>query len=291
MLELRHFRYFIAVAEELHFGKAAQRLFMTQPPLSMQIRQLEETVGVPLIVRDSRPISLTAAGEVFLIQAKEVLRQSESAIKHAQLTSVGKEGHLIIAVTSASVFSILSQLIATFKQSYPYVSLEFKEMVSKDQIEALNQNDINIGLIRSPVDQKKINIMPVQVEPIVVAIPKGSDLADFESIPVDVLDGTALIGFAPDTAEYFCKLSEKLFTTHNIKPLIVQTATQLHTIIALVAAGLGIALVPESAGRINIENFVLRPLALDSPPQAELCLAWNKNDHNPAISSFLELLK
>lgn len=291
MLELRHFRYFIAVAEERHFGRAAQRLFMTQPPLSMQIKQLEEIVGVPLILRDSRPIELSAAGEVFLIQAKEVIRQVETAAQRAQLTSRGEEGYLTIAVTSASVLSLFPRLIATFKQRYPSISLEFKEMVSKEQIEALNQNNISFGLIRPPVDPVKMNIISIQVEPILVAIPKSHPLADLTSIPVNKLHGAAFIGFDPDSAAYFSSLSKKFFKTHKIKPLIVQTATQLYTLTALVAAGLGIALVPESASRIHLEGFVLRPLALDSPPQAELCLAWNKNDRNPAISSFLKLLE
>lgn len=291
MLELRHFRYFIAVAEERHFGRAAERLFMTQPPLSMQIRQLEEVVGVPLILRDSRPITLTAAGEAFLLQAREVIRQAESAVQRAQLTARGEAGHLTIAVTSASVLSLLPRLIATFKQRYPSVQIDVRELVSREQVDALVQNDINFGLVRPPVDLTVLDMLPIQAEPIVVAIPRRHPLADLARIPVEEIHRTAFIQFDPISSAYFYRLAESLFHSHNIQPLIVQTATQLHTVMALVSSGLGLALVPEAAARIQLEDVVLRPLALDPPPMAELCLAWNRNDRNPAILSFLELLK
>lgn len=291
MLELRHFRYFIAVAEERHFGRAAARLFMTQPPLSMQIRQLEEVVGVPLILRDSRPITLTAAGEAFLLQAREVIRQADSAVQRAQLTARGEAGHLTIAVTSASVLSLLPRLIATFKQRYPAVQVDVRELVSREQVDALVQSDINLGLVRPPIDLTILDMMPIQAEPIVVAIPRRHPLADFARIPVEELHRTAFIRFDPISAAYFYRLAESLFHSHNIQPLTVQTATQLHTVMALVSSGLGLALVPEAAARIQLEDVVLRPLALDPPPMAELCLAWNRNDSNPAIVSFLELLR
>lgn len=289
MLELRHFRYFIAVAEELHFGRAAERLFMTQPPLSMQIRQLEENVGVPLFVRDSRPIELTAAGEVLLEHARTVLAQADSALQKARLTARGEAGYLSIAVTSASVLSLLPRLIAAFNQRYPAVKIDVSEMVSRDQINALAQSDINFGLIRPPVDRPTIETLTIQVEPIVVAIPRSHRLADLGRIPVSAMDQAPFISFDPKTASYFNRLANDLFTSHEVSPKIVQSATQLHTVMALVSAGLGLALVPEAAARIQLEDVVLRPLDMNSPLMAELCLAWNTQDRNPAIGSFLDL--
>ena len=291
MLELRHFRYFIAVAEELHFGRAAKRLFMTQPPLSMQIRQLEESVGVNLFVRDSRPIELTSAGEVLLVHARSVLEQADSALHKARLTARGESGYLTIAVTSASVLSMLPRLIASFKQRYPEVAIDVKEMVSRQQISALAQSEINLGLVRPPIDNPEIDSLVVQVEPIVVAIPRKHHLADLAKIPLDAFHQAPFILFDRESATYFNSLANNLFSAHNIKPIFIQSATQLHTVLALVSAGLGLALVPEAAARIQLEDIVLRPLDMTSPPLAELCLAWNKNDRNPTINSFLDLVK
>lgn len=291
MLELRHFRYFIAVAEELHFGRAAERLFMTQPPLSMQIRQLEETVGVPLFVRGSRPIELTAAGEVLLEHARDVLAQADSALNKTRLTARGEAGHLSIAVTSASVLSLLPRLIAAFKKRYPAVQIDVSEMVSRDQLTALAQSDINLGLIRPPVDRPKIDTLIIQVEPIVVAIPRQHRLADLSSIPVDAMDQLPFISFDRHSASYFNRLASDLFSAHAVQPDIVQSATQLHTVMALVSSGLGVALVPEAAARIQLEDVVLRPLNMETPLLAELCLAWNIQDRNPAVRSFLDLVQ
>lgn len=291
MLELRHFRYFIAVAEELHFGRAAERLHMTQPPLSMQIRQLEEKIGVPLIIRDSRPIELTAAGKAFLVQAKDVLRHADSAAQRARLIASGEDGQLSFAMTSASVLSLLPRLIATFKRRYPNVKIDVTEMVSQDQFAALALNEINLGLVRPPVDRTIIDILKIHEEPILVAIPKQHQLADLSRVPVGEFNNLPFINFDPNKASYFYRLADDLFINHHVKPLIVQTATQLHTVMALVSAGLGAALVPAAASRIHLEDLVLRPLDLDTPVSAELFLAWNKNDQNPAIKSFLSLVR
>lgn len=291
MLELRHFRYFIAVAEELHFGRAAERLCMTQPPLSMQIRQLEENVGVPLFVRGSRPIELTAAGEVLLEHARTVLSQADSALNKARLTAHGEAGRLSIAVTSASVLSLLPRLISAFKQRYPAVEIDVSEMVSRDQLSAIARSDINFGLIRPPVNHPTIATLIIQVEPVVVAIPRRHRLADLAKIPVSAMDKAPFINFNRKTASYFNLLANDLLSAHKARPEIVQSATQLHTVMALVSAGLGLALVPEAAARIQLEDVVLRPLDMDSPPMAELCLAWNSQDSNPAVRSFLELVQ
>lgn len=291
MLELRHFRYFIAVAEELHFGRAAERLCMTQPPLSMQIRQLEENVGVPLFVRGSRPIELTAAGEVLLEHARTVLSQADSALNKARLTAHGEAGRLSIAVTSASVLSLLPRLISAFKQRYPAVEIDVSEMVSRDQLSAIARSDINFGLIRPPVNHPTIATLIIQVEPVVVAIPRRHRLADLAKIPVSAMDKAPFINFNRKTASYFNLLANDLLSAHKARPEIVQSATQLHTVMALVSAGLGLALVPEAAARIQLEDVVLRPLDMDSPPMAELCLAWNSQDRNPAVRSFLELVQ
>lgn len=291
MIELRHFRYFIAVAEELHFGRAAERLFMTQPPLSMQIKQLEETVGAALFVRGSRPIELTAAGEMFLIHARSTIKQADMAIQKARLTSRGEAGNLTIAVTSASVLSLLPRLIASFRQRYPEVLIHIKEMVSRNQLDALKQSDINFGLIRLPTEHPSIESILIQLEPIVVAIPRKHKYADLDKISVHTLHQTPFISFDPENAAYFHKLASDLFSTHGVTPLIVQSATQLHTVLALVAAGFGLALVPKAASRIQLEDVVLRPLDVTPTLFAELHLAWNSNDTNPAISSFIELVR
>lgn len=291
MLELRHFRYFIAVAEELHFGRAAERLCMTQPPLSMQIRQLEEDVGVPLFVRGHRPIKLTAAGEVLLEHARAVLSQADSALQKARLTARGEAGHLTIAVTSASVLGLLPRLIAAFKRRYPAVELNVREMVSRDQLAALSQSDINIGLIRPPADHPDIDVQTIHVEPIVVAIPANHPLAERDSIPVSAMNRVPFISFDSRAASYFNRLAHDLLDARGVRPDVVQSATQLHTVVALVSAGLGLALVPQAASRNQFEDVVLRPLDMEPPPMAELCVAWNTQDKNPAVGTFLELAR
>lgn len=288
MTELRRLRYFLTVAEELHFGRAATRLHMTQPPLSMQIRQLEEEVGTELFVRGQRPLRLTAAGEDLVRHAREILSHVGQALESVRQTGEGAMGRLNIAFTSASVLSLAPRLIGTYRRRFPEVRLELREMVTDEQIEAIGSGHVNAGILRTHVALESLQSRLIHEERLMLALPRDHALADRSSVSFSDLANEPMVSFSRQHAGYFHRLIAGLYQQHSMTPYIVQEATQLYTVIALVAAGVGIAIVPASAERIYIEHVVLRDFDASDMPTAQFFLAWRRDDDNPALRRFLE---
>jgi DNA-binding transcriptional LysR family regulator len=289
MFDLSQLRCFVTVAEELHFGRAAARLNMTQPPLSRQIQVLEHIVEASLLDRTSRSVRLTPAGKSFLPEARRILKLAESASQVARRIAMGKTGSIKIGFTAAAAYGFLPDLIAACRARLPEVDLSLKEMVSGDQLEALASGQIDAGLLRPPMARSELLSVRVVAEPLLVAAPDGHRFATAGAVPLRELDGQPFVMYSPYESRYFHDLLVTQFTRAEILPRYVQHLSQIHSILAMVRAGLGMAIVPEAAAGLNFSGVQLRPLRLRPPAPVELFLVWRRNDENPLLPSLIEI--
>ena len=289
MFTLDQLRAFVAVAEELHFGRAADRLRMTQPPLSRQIQKLERTLGVELLLRGSRGVELTAAGEAFVDESRVLLQRAEQAPERARHIASGRVGIVRMGYTAASAFSTLGPLLSRLKTEVPGVTVELHEMVSAEQLEALRSGAIDIGLARPPFHLEGVESHELLSEALVVAVPEKHPVAARGEISAEDLRGEPLITYSYTQARYFRDLVVRLLDVHEEQ--VVHATSQIHTAMALVAAGLGIALVPASAAALGICGLRLLPLA-DSPDDAvQLHAMWSADSGNPALRLVTDVLR
>jgi len=290
MFEFSQLRYFVAAAEELHFGRAAERLHMTQPPLSRQIQLLERILGVPLLERTSRIVRLTPAGRTFLPEARRILRLAESATVATRRIARGEAGEVTIGFTAAAGYSFLPQLITAARNRLPGVDLVLREMVTADQLEALASQRIDAGLLRPPVHRELESVCVVR-EPLLAALPAGHPLGGAPLLTLGDFDRQPFVMYSPYESRYFYDLVATVFSTAGVAPHYVQHISQIHSILALVRAGLGAALVPEAAASLRFEGVVLRPVRMEATRPVELFLAWRQGSDNPALSPFLAMAR
>ncbi len=284
MFELSQLRCFAAVAKELHFGRAAARLNMTQPPLSRQVQLLEHVLGVGLFERTSRSVRLTPAGCAFFAEARRILDLAEGAGLAAKRVARGEAGSVTIGFTAAASYGLLPRLIAAARTEMPEVDLALKEMVTADQTEALSSGRIDLGLLRPPVDQRGgAEAVCVARERLMLAVPRGHPLAAGREPAIGNLDRQPLIMYSPVEGRYFYDLLAGLFQAAGVAPDHVQHISQAHTMLALVGAGIGVALVPEAARSLRFDGVVLRPLRLPVKAAAELFAVWRRDNKNPAL--------
>ncbi len=283
-------RSFVAVAEELHFGRAAERLNMTQPPLSRQIQKLERSVGVELLERDNRKVSLTAAGQAFLTDARRLVISAERAPLNARRIASGQFGELRIGFTAASGFSLLGPLLSEISTNLPNVHLELFEMVTGEQVAALQDGDIDMGLARPPFDEKTLESQLLFSESLCLAVPTGHrlDLLPREVL-VEDLAGEALIMHSPTKARYFYDLVVRQIDIEHQN--VIHTVSQILTMITLVAAGRGIAFVPESAKLLGVEGVSYLRLEDVAEDAVELHAIWNRDTRNPALAKLAQIVR
>jgi len=289
MFDLNQLRCFIAVAEELHFGRAAMRLNMTQPPLSRQIQVLEHIVEAPLLERTSRAVRLTPAGRSFLPEAKRILKLADGAARVARRIALGMTGSLKIGFTAAAAYGFLPDLIAVCRSRLPDVDLSLKEMVSGEQLEALSTGLLDVGLLRPPVARPELAVRRVVAEPLLAAVPSAHPLAQAETVSLKDLDGEAFIMYSPYESRYFHDLLAAQFSHANVLPRYVQHLSQIHSILALVRAGLGVSIVPAAAANLAMAGVVLRSLNLRDPAPVELVMVWRRDSDNPLTPTLVEL--
>src|SRR5215813_5242939 len=289
MFDLNQLRCFVTVAEELHFGRAAARLNMTQPPLSRQIQVLEHIIDAPLLERTSRSVRLTPAGRSFLPEARRILKLAESAAQVARRIALGKTGSLKIGFTAAAAYGFLPDLIAACRSRMPEVDFSLKEMVSGDQLEALASGQIDAGLLRPPVARPELATKRVLAEPLLAAIPRKHRLASASSVAIKDFDGEPFVMYSPYESRYFHDLLVAQFSRADILPRYVQHVGQIHSILAMVRAGLGVSIVPAAAANLKIAEVKLRPLKLRAPAPVELFIVWRREDENPLVPALVEI--
>jgi len=286
-MELRQLRYFVAVAEELHFRRAAARLHMSQPPLSQQIAALEAELGCQLLARTRRQVELTPAGAAFLRDARAVLADLEGAAGRARALNAGLSGVLRVSFVGSALFSIVPSLVQRFRQVRPGVSLELRESSTVDQLRALESGVIDAGLVRSPLDPPAgIAIERIATEPTIVAVPTDHPLARLRRIPFARLAGEPLVLFPREQAPGFHDLIVTRLAATGGASNIVQRAPETLTIIGLVAAGVGLSPVPASVASLALHGVTYRPLT--RAPAAELALVTRADDSSSLIPTFAE---
>jgi DNA-binding transcriptional LysR family regulator len=282
MYSLEQVRGFVAVAEELHFGRAAARLQMTQPPLSRQIQKLEADIGVSLFDRDNRSVALTRAGEAFLVEARRLLSIADSAPESARRVAQGLEGRLSIGFTAMAAASILSHVLTETDAFLPGVDLVLNELVSAAQFEALVSGDLDLALVRLPPTHVEIDSRLVFRETLVAAVPTAHPLGSSTApLAAADLEGMDMISYTSAGASYLADLTASVLVT--VRPRSTQRVTQVHTMLALVGAGRGAAIVPSSAATFRIEGVTLRPLVGWERPVVELRAAWRRDSSNAAL--------
>lgn len=291
MFELSQLQCFVAVAEELHFGRAAARLAMTQPPLSRQIQVLEHHLDAKLLARTSRAVALTPAGRSFLPEARRILRLAESSALVAKRIALGRSGSIKIGFTAASAYDFLPRLVTACLTTLPDVDLSLKEMVSVDQMDALHAGQIDIGFLRPPIVRPGLSSIQVHAEALQLASPSGHALTKKKRVTISDLDEQPFVMYAPYEARYFYDLLVTLFKQANIRPRYVQHLGQIHSMLSLVRAGLGHALVPQSASSLHLEGVVMRPMPLTPKTPVELFAVWRSDHDQPLLPPLIELAR
>ncbi|MCW2588218.1 MAG: Transcriptional regulator, LysR family [Mycobacterium sp.] len=279
---------FIAVAEELHFGRAAERLHMTQPPLSRQIQQIEGELGVQLIDRTTRSVTLTPAGVAFLPDARRILQLAEGAAMTVRRVPAGDLGTVVVGFTAASAHVVLPLLLEAAREKLPDVKLELREMVTSVQLEGLLNGELDLGMARPPVKRPGLVSRPLLHEQLIAALPMGHPLADLgRQLTLNDLDGEDVIMYSPVQARYFNQLLISTFTIAGATPRYVQYVTQVHTMLVLVRSQIGIALVPASAATLHPEGVVFRSIGAFRERPVELDAVWRGDSTNPALLRLL----
>ncbi|MCO7176093.1 acetoin biosynthesis transcriptional regulator AlsR [Sporolactobacillus kofuensis] len=289
-MELRHFIYFITVAEELHFGRAATRLQMTQPPLSKQIQQFEEEIGVALFKRNKRHVELTTAGEFFLPEAREVVAQVHQAVDTAQRAHRGEFGRLVIGFVGSATYDILPSIIREYRRIFPHVSIKLHELSTPDQVAALLGDRIDIGLLHPPVGSSLIETTPIERGYAALSLPKNHPLAKKEKIQIEDLRDVPFILASRDIWPGLYDEFLSLFKNVDFTPKIVQEATEYQMVVGLVSAGIGVGVVPATAEKLFNLEVVYRDID-HYPLKAVLSLAYLKRNTNPALKNFVSLTK
>ncbi|MCU0569630.1 MAG: LysR family transcriptional regulator [Oculatellaceae cyanobacterium Prado106] len=288
MIELRHLRYFIAVAEELHFGRAAERLHMAQPPLSQQIRHLEEQVGFQLFQRTKRKVELTEAGQIFLTESYKILRQLEQAIQTGRQVSRGEAGQLVVGFVSSAAYNVLPEILRAFRAHLPQVKLELHELTTDQQVRWLQENRIDIGFVRPPLEDAALNCQIIFQETLVVALPETHRFGDRPTLSLTDLANENFIIFPRTLAPGLYDQIISLCQQAGFSPNVVQEAIQMQTILSLVAAEMGVAIVPLSLQKLQRLGVVYKSLQ-EKTPQAAIALTWHKQDTSPIVQQFLSV--
>ncbi len=290
-MELRHLRYFLAVAEELSFTRAALRLHIAQSPLSQQIKALEADLGLPLFHRTKRHVELTEAGKVLIGEARAILKRVDEARRAARRAHDGLTGRLVIGFTSSASYDVLPTLLADYRAAHPHVDIILREgLLSPDQLRAIEEGDQDVGLLRPPVRNPGISLLVVRRERLVAALPASHPLAAASRLSVRELAGEGFIMYPRAVGAALNDPVVALCQAAGFSPIVAQEVGELQTIVRLVGAGMGIALLPASAGLLHIEGVALRPLR-DESPLLELALAWHRDSTSPLVRAFVDLAR
>jgi DNA-binding transcriptional LysR family regulator len=287
-MELRHMKYFIAVAEELHFGRAAERLHMAQPPLSQQIKKLEEELGVLLFARTKRKVELTAAGQLFLEEARLTLLQAERAKRIAVEADQGIRGRIRVGFVTSACYSILPVLVRRFRQANPLIDLELVEMTPSRQLEAMEEGQIDVGLLRPPVANTCFQLETLLEEPLVAALPSNHRKSDQKAIALKSLSEDAFVLFPRRHGPGIYDVIMQACHESGFSPNISYAPNEMQTILAYVAAGLGVSLVPQSLSVFHPNSIVYRPLR-GSRIRLQLAMLSRRADGCAHIQAFCQL--
>lgn len=288
-MELRHLRYFVTLAEELHFGRAAQKLHIAQPPLSQQIRQLEVELGFDLFYRTKRSVELTTAGSVFLQEVQQIFKLLDTAIQSGKKASRGELGKLVIGFVSSAAYNILPLALRSHRECFADVSLELREMTTSEQLQQLQTGTIDVGFLRPPITSEDLDLEIIYQESLIVALPENHRFADRETISLATLAQEQFIFFPRSLAPGLYDLILDLCLQAGFQPNLSQEAAQMQTIVSLVAGKIGVAIVPESLQNLQRTGVVYRMLT-EQTPKIAIALTWRKHDKSPTLQRFIDIV-
>lgn len=292
-MELRHLRYVIAVAEELHFGRAAQRLKMSQPPLSQQIRQLEDQLGVRFFHRTKRHVELTEAGRAFVDEARLILEHVDRAAKVAVRAHHGEIGHLTIGTvtsTDSGFYRVLVDILQRFAERFPQVHLTLHTVSVMQQLQDLHDGRLDVGFVTLPIHDPLLAVHKVRAEPLVAALPENHTLCRQSSISAKDMAREPHILCPRNVSPGFFDLIIGYFQKARCSPNIVHEGDNIYTSMALVSAGLGIGLFPASLLDVKRKGIVVRQLKSPSP-QIEMGAVYRRDHRSAALNLFLHVVK
>jgi DNA-binding transcriptional LysR family regulator len=291
-MELRQLEYFVTVAEELNFSRAAERLNMTQPPLSTQIKALEHEIGVTLFERSTRNVRLTKAGELFWASCRRLLVQLQDNINQARNAASGQIGQLTLGFVPSATIELMPPILRAFRESYPGVRLILNELTPAQQVQELHSGSLDCGCFYLPLGDEPpfgdsgLSSLAVSTEPLVAALPSAHPLASHERLPISLLAGEPFVmvsghrGFGlRDAVREQCRQG-------GIVPEVVQESALIQTIAGLVASGVGVALLPASIRRLQRTGLTYRPLR-DKPIVVRMGLIWLQENTSPIVTSFV----
>ena len=288
-MELRHLRYFVAVAEELHFGRAAERLFIVQPALSKQIASLEKELGVELFVRTKRHVEMTPAGAALLEDARQVLAQAEGAKLRAQLASRGEVGVLEIGFVVPVLYDLLPHMVRAFRASHPAIRVSLHELHSREIVDGLRSRDLHIGFSRLPIPGGEgLSVRPLVDEPVVVAMPADHPLAVRPSVALADLSDEDIILIARDQEPELYDSYVAACASAGFRPRVAHEVDRTHVAVGLVAGGLGMCFVASSAELVAHPGVAYRPVT-DPSPRISFGAIWNPEAPAPVLTNFLSL--
>jgi DNA-binding transcriptional LysR family regulator len=289
-MELRQLRCFIAVAEELHFGHAAQRLHLAQPALSRQIQNFEHELGIQLLFRTRRRVELTAAGAIMLEQARSLLRHAEQAVRAARLAAQGRTGWLAVGFVGSATYDVLPASLKLFRQRSPGVEVTLSEMTTAEQVQALHEKRIHIGFLRPPVRAGGLVLETIIREPVMVALPRGHRLARRTSISLRALAGEEFILYPREPRPSWIDYVTGLCREAGFEPHIAQETMEIQTSLSLVAGGVGVTVVPGAVSKMPRRGVVCRRLSRPSP-NTELLAAYRQDERSPVLRDFLNVAR
>jgi len=288
-MELRQLRYFVSIAEILHFRRAAEQLSIAQPALSQQIQKLERELGVRLLERTQRRVSLTDAGAVFLERARITLNEAEEAVRLARLAGRGEIGHLGVGAVTSALYGVFPDVVRVFRERHRQVHLTLHELPGNEQTRALRDGRIQVSFLRPPIDEADIEVRTITREPWVVALPTAHRFARRRRVALKMLVGESFVSFPRDLAPVLYDQLISMCNRAGFSPRIVQEA-QMQTIVSLVAAGIGVALVPATLENLSRRGLVYRPLA-GTAAKLQLAVAWRRDNRSPLLEAFLNVVR
>jgi DNA-binding transcriptional LysR family regulator len=287
-IELRHLRYFVAVAEELHFGRAATRLHLSQPPLSQQIRRLEEILGYALFVRTSRSVALTSAGEAFLERSRRTLRNVQHDIDETRRIGQGEVGSLNLGFVGSAILAGLPGVFGAYRAAFPQVQLRLYESFTSRVIEGLENGTLDAGILRDGDAREALNVTPVFTEPYVAVLPATHRCAVRKSISPGMLRNDPFIYFPRSAGARAFEKPLAMFEAYGFRPQIVQEASHWLTILNLVGVGLGVSVAPACVRRIASAEVVCIPFR-GAKVVSTIELAWRAGDVRPIVKRFFQV--
>jgi DNA-binding transcriptional LysR family regulator len=285
MIDIRQLRYFQAVAEELHFGRAAARLAIAQPALSRQIQQIEQELGTPLLRRTQRRVELLPAGALLLERSRAMQQELARTLSDVRRTGTGELGRLALGFIHSSTYGLLPSIIRRFRQLYPAIELELHEMPITVQHAALLRGTIDVGLLRVQPAPAELEVVPVLADPFLLAVPASHPLAGRTRVRLRSVADEPFVMFTKSDAPLFHDRVEALCRQAGFAPRVVQHATQIHTVVGLVGAGLGVAVVPASGRNLHPRQVRFVQIA-DKAEPVHVALAWRRGHETPAMRSF-----